>query len=200
MAQPVGVEPSQFFRRHRVGQGEPSPRCNLTFLSCDGAAISAQLAVVTIQMWVLKPGQVDRRKSGQVSGQDSLLLADVPRLRSVYDKDVKNKNQDWKMNEIGFVHRDNWREGRTMLNATIALSIGALLGVLVVMPYDQLIGLPVPTCTVLRAVVSVAFLGGLNIGRIGDLAYKTGDVQGTRGALGNNDGRLNILQCDGVAT
>jgi hypothetical protein len=87
-----------------------------------------------------------------------------------------------------------------MLSAAIALSIGALLGVLAVMPYDQLFGLPVPTCTVLRTVVSVAFLGGLNIGRIGDLTYKIGDGQGTDGVLGNNGGRLSVLQCDGAVT
>ena len=70
----------------------------------------------------------------------------------------------------------NHDEGETVWRVLIALGIGALLGVLVAVPYDQLIGLSGPTCTLLRSVVSVAVLGGLNVGRLRDLVSQASEA------------------------
>jgi hypothetical protein len=51
-------------------------------------------------------------------------------------------------------------ELNSIRNAALALSIGALLGVLATMPYEQLIGLSGETCIILRSLVSTAVLAG----------------------------------------
>jgi len=61
-------------------------------------------------------------------------------------------------------------------NVLIALGIGALLGVLVAVPYDRVIGLSEPTCIILRSVVSVAVLGSLSTGHLRDLAYRADET------------------------
>jgi hypothetical protein len=80
------------------------------------------------------------------------------------------------MSRTKFAHVNNHGEGETVWHVLIALGIGALLGVLVAVPYDQLIGLSGPTCTILRSVVSVAVLGGLNIGRLRDLVHRASET------------------------
>jgi hypothetical protein len=77
------------------------------------------------------------------------------------------------MRKHKFTHMNNRSEGETVWRILIALGIGALLGVLVAVPYDQLIGLSEPTCALLRSVVSVAVLGGLDLGRLCDLVSRT---------------------------
>jgi hypothetical protein len=52
-----------------------------------------------------------------------------------------------------------------LCKALVALAAGALLGVLVAVPYDRLIGLPASACTILRSAVSVALLGALHFRR-----------------------------------
>ena len=47
----------------------------------------------------------------------------------------------------------------------IRLSAGALLGLVVALPYDRLLGLPGSTGTILAAAVWAALLGMLHIGR-----------------------------------
>jgi len=76
------------------------------------------------------------------------------------------------MRKPKFTHIDNLGEGETVWRVLTALGIGALLGVLVAVPYDQLIGLSGPTCTLLRSVVSVVVLGGLDLGRLRDLVSR----------------------------
>jgi hypothetical protein len=76
------------------------------------------------------------------------------------------------MGKQKFTHINNRGEGETVWHVLVALGIGALLGVLVAVPYDQLIGLSEPTCTLLRSVVSVAVLGGLDLGRLRDLVSR----------------------------
>jgi hypothetical protein len=60
-----------------------------------------------------------------------------------------------------------------LLNAVMALAIGALLGTLSVVPYDQVLGLSGVTGTVLQSAISVALLGALNLGRVTDLTYES---------------------------
>ena len=76
------------------------------------------------------------------------------------------------MRKLKFTHVDNSGEGEAVWHVLIALSIGALLGVLVAVPYDRLIGLSEPTCTLLPSVVSVVVLGGLDLGRLRDLVSR----------------------------
>jgi hypothetical protein len=86
------------------------------------------------------------------------------------------------MSKTKFVRTNNRGEGVMVWNVLIALGIGALLGVLVAVPYDRVIGLSEPTCTILRSVVSVAVLGGLNIYRANETPERTPGsffVQGT---------------------
>ena len=80
------------------------------------------------------------------------------------------------MSKTKFVRTNNRSEDVMVWNVLIALGIGALLGVLVAVPYDRVIGLSEPTCTILRSVVSVAVLGGLNIGRFRDLTYRANET------------------------
>jgi len=47
-------------------------------------------------------------------------------------------------------------------NVLVAVAIGALLGVLAAMPYEQLIGLSGETGTILRSLVSTAVLAGFS--------------------------------------
>ncbi len=47
---------------------------------------------------------------------------------------------------------------RVMWNALSALAIGALLGVLVAVPYDRLFGLSAPLYTVLKSLIATATL------------------------------------------
>jgi hypothetical protein len=76
------------------------------------------------------------------------------------------------MSRTKFAHTNNRSEGETVWRVLIALGIGALLGVLAAVPYDQLIGLSGPTCTLLRSVVSVVVLGSLDLGRLRDLVSR----------------------------
>ena len=76
------------------------------------------------------------------------------------------------MREKKYAHVNDCGEGGAGWHVLVALGIGALLGVLVAVPYDQLIGLSEPTCAFLRSVVSVAVLGGLDIGRLRDLVSR----------------------------
>ena len=88
------------------------------------------------------------------------------------------------MSKIKFVRTGNYNEGRMVWNVLIALSIGALLGVLVAVPYDRVIGLSEPTCIILRSVVSVAVLGSLNAGRLRGLIYRADETpEHTPGSL-----------------
>ena len=80
------------------------------------------------------------------------------------------------MRKLKFTQTNNLDEAKTVWHVLIALGIGALLGVLVAVPYDQLIGLSGPTCTLLRSVVSVAVLGGLDLGRLRDLVSKASEA------------------------
>jgi hypothetical protein len=53
-----------------------------------------------------------------------------------------------------------------LLNAVMALAIGALLGTLSVVPYDRVLGLSGSAGTILQSAISVALLGALNLGRV----------------------------------
>lgn len=80
------------------------------------------------------------------------------------------------MSKTKFVRTSNCSEGGMVWNVLIALGTGALLGVLVAVPYDQVIGLSESTCTILRSAVSVAVLGSLNTGRLRDLTYRADET------------------------
>ena len=58
-----------------------------------------------------------------------------------------------------------------LLNVVMALAIGALLGALSVMPYDQVLGLSGETGAVLQSAISVALLGALDLSRITGLTF-----------------------------
>ena len=77
------------------------------------------------------------------------------------------------MDEINHRHTNSLSKNGAMWNACIALSIGALAGALVAAPYERLIGVPGPTCAILRSVVSLVALGGLGMGRTRGLEYRT---------------------------
>lgn len=63
----------------------------------------------------------------------------------------------------------------------IGLSAGALLGLIVALPYDRLLGLPDSTGTILGAAVWAALLGVLHVGRMrGAVAWKV-DLCGPTG-------------------
>ena len=54
------------------------------------------------------------------------------------------------------------QDGRQVYaNALVALAIGALLGVLVAMPYDRLLGISGEACFALRSIVAVGLLARL---------------------------------------
>ena len=53
----------------------------------------------------------------------------------------------------------------------LALAAGTLLGVLVAMPYEQILGLSAAACTVLRSAVATAILSGLCTVRPKDLVF-----------------------------
>ena len=61
----------------------------------------------------------------------------------------------------------------TLLNAVMALAIGALLGVLSLVPYDRLLGLSGATGPILQSAISVALLGALNLGRVTGLTFES---------------------------
>jgi hypothetical protein len=46
-------------------------------------------------------------------------------------------------------------------SAMCALAVGAILGTLVAVPYDQLFGLSAPLCTALRSSIATAILAGV---------------------------------------
>jgi VIT1/CCC1 family predicted Fe2+/Mn2+ transporter len=50
---------------------------------------------------------------------------------------------------------------RTLAKTLVAVALGALIGVLVGAPYDQVFGLSTPLCTVLRSLVSTAAFASL---------------------------------------
>jgi hypothetical protein len=60
-----------------------------------------------------------------------------------------------------------------LLNAVMALAIGALLGVLSLVPYDRLLGLSRATGPTLQSAISVALLGALNLGRVTSLTFES---------------------------
>ena len=60
-----------------------------------------------------------------------------------------------------------------LLNAVMALVIGALLGTLSVVPYDRVLGLSGTTGTILQSAIWAALLGALNLGRMTDLTLET---------------------------
>ena len=64
--------------------------------------------------------------------------------------------------------------GEMLCRALVALATGALLGVLVALPYDRLLGLPTLACTVLRSATSVALLGALQARCPTDLGLRLG--------------------------
>lgn len=53
----------------------------------------------------------------------------------------------------------------------VALAAGALLGALASMPYDQLLGVSQPACTILRSVLTTAVWAGLGSERLRDLTF-----------------------------
>jgi hypothetical protein len=68
--------------------------------------------------------------------------------------------------------------GELIWKALTALALGALLGALAALPYDQLLGLSSETCTVLRSGVAILVLTGLNASSARDLVFKADSVQG----------------------
>jgi hypothetical protein len=80
------------------------------------------------------------------------------------------------MSKTKFVRTSNCNEGGMVWNVLIALGIGALLGVLVAVPYDRVIGFSEPTCIILRSAVSVAVLGSLSAGRLRGLTYRADET------------------------
>jgi hypothetical protein len=59
----------------------------------------------------------------------------------------------------------------------MALAAGALLGAVTAMPYDRLLGLAEPACTILRSMVTAAVWVGLGNGRLQDLTFDAGALQ-----------------------
>lgn len=53
----------------------------------------------------------------------------------------------------------------------VALAAGALLGALAAMPYDQLLGVSQPACTIVRSVLTTAVWAGLGSERLRDLVF-----------------------------
>jgi hypothetical protein len=53
----------------------------------------------------------------------------------------------------------------------VALAAGALLGALASMPYDQLLGVSQPACTILRSVLTTAVWAGMGSERLRDLIF-----------------------------
>jgi hypothetical protein len=58
-----------------------------------------------------------------------------------------------------------------------ALAMGALLGAVAVMPYDQLLGISDSACTILRSVVTTAVWAGLSSQRPQDLTFDAATLQ-----------------------
>lgn len=58
----------------------------------------------------------------------------------------------------------------------VALAVGALLGALAAMPYDRLLGVSQPACTVLRSVLTTVVWAGLGSERLRDLAFDPGTL------------------------
>jgi hypothetical protein len=58
-----------------------------------------------------------------------------------------------------------------MQNAVAALAVGAILGTLVAVPYDQVFGLSAPLCTALRSSITTAILAGVKAMDSAELAF-----------------------------
>ena len=59
----------------------------------------------------------------------------------------------------------------------IALAMGALLGAVAAMPYDQLLGISDSACTILRSVVTTAMWAGLSSERPQGLTFDAATLQ-----------------------
>ena len=60
---------------------------------------------------------------------------------------------------------------RLAQSAMRALAIGAILGTLVAVPYDQVFGLSAPLCTALRSSIATALLAGVKAMDSAELAF-----------------------------
>jgi hypothetical protein len=75
-------------------------------------------------------------------------------------------------------------EHRVIWNTLGALAIGALLGVLVAVPYDRLFGLSVPLYTVLRSLIATATLVSVRAMDRAELTFKADRLPPDRGSEG----------------
>jgi hypothetical protein len=67
--------------------------------------------------------------------------------------------------------RESARSTVALHGMVLALATGALLGALVAMPYEQVLGLSGPAVAILRSAVATAVLSGLCTVRPSDLAF-----------------------------
>jgi hypothetical protein len=56
----------------------------------------------------------------------------------------------------------------------VALAVGTLLGALAAMPYDRLLGVSQPACTILRSALTTAVWAGLGSERLRNLVFDPG--------------------------
>jgi len=70
------------------------------------------------------------------------------------------------------------RQTTNVEKMVMALAAGALLGALASMPYDQLLGVSQPACTILRSVLTTAVWAGLGSERVRDLTFDPGALLG----------------------
>ncbi|MBN1641687.1 MAG: hypothetical protein JXA09_10665 [Anaerolineae bacterium] len=81
----------------------------------------------------------------------------------------------------------------------LALAAGALLGALVALPYEQVLGLPGAACAILRSAVATAVLSGLCTVRPRDLAFDARALRSEAGAW-NLDDPIDVCKGKDVQT